>query len=40
MAAIYKKDLELYQVDMNNAFTKSTLQEDIFIIPPPGVEIL
>ena len=37
---MYKKDLDLYQVDMNNAFTKSTLQEDIFIIPLPGVEIL
>ena len=26
-------------MDVNNAFTESTLQEDIFIIPPPGVEI-
>ena len=39
MAAVCKKDLELHQVDVNNAFTESTLQEDIFMIPLLGVEI-
>jgi transposase InsO family protein len=39
MAVVCKDDLELHQVDVNNAFTESTLQEDIFMIPPPGVNI-
>ena len=39
MAVVCKDDLELHQVDVNNAFTESTLQEDIFMIPPPGVDI-
>lgn len=39
MAAVCEKNLELHQVDVNNAFTESTLQEDIFMIPPPGVEV-
>lgn len=39
MAAVCEHDLELHQVDVNNAFTESTLQEDIFMIPPPGVEV-
>ena len=39
MAVLCKDDLELHQVDVNKAFTESTLQEDIFMIPPPGVEI-
>ena len=40
MAAIYKRDLELHQVDVNNAFTKSSLKEDIFIILLLGVKVL
>ncbi|GIZ47373.1 hypothetical protein CKM354_001046600 [Cercospora kikuchii] len=39
MAVVCEKDLELHQVDVNNAFTESTLQEEIFMIPPPGVKI-
>ena len=40
IGVVYKKDLKLHQVDVNNAFTKSTLLKDIFIILPPGVKIL
>ncbi|RAQ99895.1 CoA-transferase family III [Stemphylium lycopersici] len=39
MAIVCKKDLHLHQVDVNNAFTESTLYEDIFMLPPPGVEL-
>ena len=39
MAAVCERDLELHQVDVNNAFTESSLKEDIFMIPPPGVEV-
>jgi len=33
------EDLELYQVDVNNTFTKSFLKETIYISPPPGVKV-
>ena len=39
MAAVCERDLELHQVDVNNAFTESVLHEDIFMVPPPGVEV-
>lgn len=37
MAVVCREDLECHQVDVNNAFTKSTLVYDIFMKPPPGV---
>ncbi|KAI7159413.1 hypothetical protein KC324_g13609 [Hortaea werneckii] len=37
MAVVCKEDLECHQIDVNNAFTESTLVEDIFMKPPPGV---
>lgn len=39
MAVVCQKDLELHQIDVNNAFTESNLLEDIYMIPPPGVEV-
>ena len=39
MAIIAAKDLECHQVDINNAFTESDLDEDIFLSPPYGVKM-
>ena len=33
-------DLELYQVDVNNAFTESRLREEIYMAPPEGVTVM
>lgn len=37
MALCAIHDLELHQVDVNNAFTESFLKEEIYMAPPPGV---
>jgi len=39
IAIVYLEDLECYQVDVNNAFTKSILKENIYITAPPGVKV-
>lgn len=39
LAIVALLDLELYQVDINNAFTESRLREDIYIAPPEGVTV-
>jgi hypothetical protein len=39
MAIVAAKDLECHQVDVNNAFTESGLDEDIFLSPPDGVKM-
>lgn len=39
MATVAKKNLHMHVVDVNNAFTESFLKEDIFMSPPPGVDI-
>jgi hypothetical protein len=33
------KDMKTEQVDVNNAFTESTLEEDIYISPSPGLTL-
>jgi Reverse transcriptase (RNA-dependent DNA polymerase) len=33
------EDLECHQIDINNAFTESKINETIYIIPPKGVKI-
>lgn len=38
-AVVAMKDLECHQVDVNNAFTESFLQEKIYMKPPPGVSV-
>jgi len=39
LAIAAMKDLELHQVDVNNAFTESFLKETIYMSPPPGVKV-
>lgn len=39
LAMVAVHDLECHQVDVNNAFTESFLKEDIFMKPPPGVDV-
>jgi hypothetical protein len=39
MAAVAKKNLHIHEVNVNNAFTESFQKEDIFMFPPPGVDI-
>lgn len=39
LAVVSMEDLELHSVDVNNAFTESTLKEDIYMQPPPGLEL-
>ena len=34
------EDLECHQIDVNNAFTESFLKEQIYMKPPPGVNLL
>lgn len=38
-AVVCLEDLECHQVDVNNAFTESSLKEDIYMKPPPGVDV-
>jgi Reverse transcriptase (RNA-dependent DNA polymerase). len=40
MAIVAQMDLECHQVDVNNAFTESTLQEEIWMEPPDGMSVL
>ena len=40
MAIVAQEDLECHQVDVNNAFTESALSEQIYMSPPPGVDVL
>lgn len=39
LAITAMEDLECHQVDVNNAFTESTLQETIYMHPPKGVHL-
>ena len=39
LAIAAMEDLELHQVDVNNAFTESFLKETIYMSPPPGVKV-
>ncbi len=39
LAIAAMEDLELHQVDVNNAFTESFLKETIYMFPPPGVKV-
>ncbi len=39
LAIAAMEDLELHQVDVNNAFTESFLKETIYMAPPPGVKV-
>jgi hypothetical protein len=39
LAVVCMEDLELHSVDVNNAFTESILKEDIYMQPPPGLEL-
>jgi hypothetical protein len=39
LALVALEDLELHQVDVNNAFTESSLKEDIYMKPPSGVTV-
>jgi hypothetical protein len=40
MAVVAQMDLECHQIDVNNAFTESTLQEEIWMEPPDGMSVL
>jgi Reverse transcriptase (RNA-dependent DNA polymerase) len=40
LAIVAIEDLEYHQIDINNAFTESKMNETIYIIPPKGVKIL
>ena len=40
IAIVAQMDLECHQVDVNNAFTESTLQEEIWMEPPDGMSVL
>ncbi|SLM33510.1 related to retrotransposon hobase [Lasallia pustulata] len=39
LAIVAMEDLECHQVDMNNAFIKSFLKEEIYMAAPPGVKV-
>jgi hypothetical protein len=39
LALVSLEDLECHQIDVNNAFTQSTLSEDIYMLPPDGLDI-
>ena len=39
LALIAIKDLETGQIDVNNAFTESTLEHLIYMQPPPGLDV-
>ena len=39
LAVVCSEDLELHSMDVNNAFTESVLKEDIYMKPPPGLEL-
>ena len=39
LALVALEDLECHQVDVNNAFTESMLKEDIYMSPPPGLDL-
>jgi Reverse transcriptase (RNA-dependent DNA polymerase) len=39
LAIVAVKDLEYHQVDINNAFTESKMNETIYMILPEGVKI-
>ena len=38
LAIVAVRNMECYQVDVNNAFTESILKEKIFIAAPEGVD--
>ena len=38
-AIVAMEDLECHAVDVNNAFTESTLKEEIYMAAPPGMNI-
>jgi hypothetical protein len=37
LSVVAKYDLECHQIDVNNAFTESTLKEQIYLSPPQGI---
>lgn len=39
LAIVAIENLECHQVDVNNAFTESLLKENIYMSPPPGIEL-
>ena len=39
LAVVTMLNLECHQVDVNNAFTESYLNEKIYMAPPPGVDV-
>lgn len=39
LAIVTLFNIELYQIDINNAFTESRLREDIYIAPPDRVRV-
>jgi hypothetical protein len=39
LAIVALEDLECHQIDINNAFTESKLKEEIYMAPPPGIEV-
>jgi hypothetical protein len=39
LALVAMEDLECHAVDVNNAFTESTLKEEIYMAAPPGMDV-
>ena len=39
LAMVAMEDLECHAVDVNNAFTESTLKEEIYMAAPPGMDL-